>query len=215
MSGHKGILDKFNLEYSKGFNVCVWGCVPKSAGLSSSSALVVCSALATLHANNLDLSKNELAETCAVSERYVGTQGGGMDQAISCLGQAGCAKLIDFNPLRVHNIDLPEGSQFVITNSCVEANKAASNYFNTRVVECRIATQILAKSQGLDWRKIKKPIELQKALNCSLLELIDLTENNLHKDLYTNDEICKILETTQQELILNSLTQNTANCKFC
>ena len=56
-------------------NIYLQGKVPKSAGLSSSSALVVCSALTTLYANSLKLSKTELAETCAVSERYVGTQG--------------------------------------------------------------------------------------------------------------------------------------------
>lgn len=120
----------------------MWGSVPKSAGLSSSSALVVCSALTTLYANKLELTKSELAEICAISERYVGTQGGGMDQAISCLAEVGSAKLIDFNPLKVTNIELPEGSQFVITNSCVEMNKAASNHFNTRVAECRIASQV-------------------------------------------------------------------------
>ena len=61
-------------------NIYMHGQVPKSAGLSSSSALVVCAALTTLYANNLKLSKTDLAETCAISERYVGTQGGGMDQ---------------------------------------------------------------------------------------------------------------------------------------
>lgn len=86
--------------------------------------------------------QTELAETCAVSERYVGTQGGGMDQAISTLAEAGSAKLIDFNPLKVTNVRLPNGALFVITNCCVESNKAASNYFNTRVVECRLATQV-------------------------------------------------------------------------
>lgn len=138
-------------------NVCLYGQVPKSAGLSSSSALVVCSALATAYANKFKITKEELAERCAISEQYVGTQGGGMDQAISCTAESGSAKLIDFNPLKVHNISLPDGSQFVITNSCVEMNKAATAHFNTRVVECRLASQVLAKLQGLEWRKIKKP----------------------------------------------------------
>lgn len=101
--------------------------------------------------------QKELAERCAASEQYVGTQGGGMDQAISICAEGGSAKLIDFNPLKLHNITLPEGSQFVITNSCVEINKAATNQFNTRVVECRLASQVLAKLQGLEWRKVKKP----------------------------------------------------------
>lgn len=65
-----------------------------------------------------------------------------MDQAISCLAEAGSAKLIDFNPLKVHNVALPEGTQFVITNSCVEMNKAATNHFNTRVAECKLASQV-------------------------------------------------------------------------
>ena len=44
----------------KGMNVCVYGQVPKSAGLSSSSALVVCAALATVYANKFKISKVNL-----------------------------------------------------------------------------------------------------------------------------------------------------------
>jgi N-acetylgalactosamine kinase len=108
-----------------------------------------------------------------------------MDQAISCLAESDAAKLIDFNPIKVTNVSLPKGSQFVITNSCVEANKAASNFFNTRVAECKLSAQILAKSQGVDWHKIKKPLDLQKTLNMSLVELIDLVKKNLHQEPYT------------------------------
>jgi N-acetylgalactosamine kinase len=66
-----------------------------------------------------------------------------MDQAISCLAEADSAKLIDFNPIKVTNVDLPQGSQFVITNCCVEINKAATSHFNTRVAECRLSTQVI------------------------------------------------------------------------
>lgn len=156
-----------------------------------------------------------------------------MDQAISCLAEEGAAKLIDFNPLKVTNIALPQGSLFVITNSCVEANKAASNYYNTRVVECRLSAQVssltfhiyncicilsyifflqlLAKWQGIDWRNIRKPLDLQKALNKTLLELIDLVKKNFHPEPYTIDEICKLLETTKEDLVKTSLTANTAD----
>jgi N-acetylgalactosamine kinase len=142
LSGVKGITDKFTTASLTGMNVCVYGQVPMGSGLSSSSALVVCAALTTLHANGLNLTRTELAEVCAASERHVGTQGGGMDQAISCLAEAGSAKLIDFNPLHVTNIALPQGSRFVITNSCVVSNKAAASHFNSRVAECRLSTQV-------------------------------------------------------------------------
>ncbi len=94
LCGVKGIVEKFGLDVHHnqtpvGMNVCVYGTIPKSSGLSSSSALVVCAALVAMHANGLNLSKEQLANVCAWSERYIGTQGGGMDQAISCLANAG------------------------------------------------------------------------------------------------------------------------------
>lgn len=213
LSGFKGILDKFNLDKPVGMNICLLGQVPKSAGLSSSSALVVCAGLATVYANKLEINKTDLAETCAVAEQYVGTIGGGMDQAISCLAQSGAALLIDFNPLKARKIILPENSMFVITNSCVEANKAATNKFNTRVVECRLAAQVLAKSQDLEWRKIKKPIDVQKQTGLSLNNLIQLVRTNMHKSTYSLDEICETLGATREEIVLNSLSQNTATLK--
>lgn len=39
--------------------------------------------------NECLLSQVELAEICAKSERYVGTEGGGMDQSISFLAEEG------------------------------------------------------------------------------------------------------------------------------
>lgn len=57
LSGFKGILDKFSLDTPTGMNICLYGQVPKSAGLSSSSALVVCSALVTVYANKLEITK--------------------------------------------------------------------------------------------------------------------------------------------------------------
>lgn len=137
-----------------------------------------------------------------------------MDQAISCLAEKGAALLIDFNPLKSKKISLPENSMFVITNSCVEANKAATNQFNTRVVECRLAAQVLAKSQGLEWRKVKKPLEVQKQLDVSLLEMISLVKSNIHEGVYSLDELCGVLEATKEEIVLNSLSQNTSECKY-
>jgi len=51
--GYKAIQETYGLEETVGMNLFVTGNIPMGAGLSSSSALVVCSALAFLHGNKL------------------------------------------------------------------------------------------------------------------------------------------------------------------
>jgi galactokinase len=46
------------------------------------------------------MAMQEVAEFACTCERYVGTQSGGMDQAISIMGMNGVAKLINFDPVR-------------------------------------------------------------------------------------------------------------------
>jgi len=53
------------------------------------------------------------------------------------------AKLIEFSPIRATDVGLPDGAVFVISNSCVEMNKAVTDHFNIRVAECRLAAQVL------------------------------------------------------------------------
>ncbi len=91
LCGIKGIIEnstKGNSEL-KGMNARVHGLIPPSAGLSSSSALVCAAALAFSHVNELLFTKQQLADYCAKSERYIGTEGGGMDQAIAMLATKG------------------------------------------------------------------------------------------------------------------------------
>ncbi|KAK6188653.1 hypothetical protein SNE40_004791 [Patella caerulea] len=211
LCGVKGMMEHMKKTTALGFNCVVEGTVPPSAGLSSSSALVCCAALTMMQANGWSLSKQELADMCAHCEHYIGTEGGGMDQAISFMAKHGTAKLIEFNPLRSTDVKLPFDTVFVISNSCVQANKAASSNFNIRVVECRIATQILAKSNSLEWKGIKKFAELQSLLLTTLDEMIDKVNKTFHKEPYTKTEICSILEVTPEELASTSLSENTLN----
>ncbi|XP_015364622.1 PREDICTED: galactokinase-like [Diuraphis noxia] len=65
-----------------------------------------------------------------------------MDQAIAVNAKQGYAARIDFNPLVVKQFRLPADAKFVVAQSLAVKNKAASNDFNTRVVECRLASQV-------------------------------------------------------------------------
>ncbi|XP_028563093.2 N-acetylgalactosamine kinase isoform X2 [Podarcis muralis] len=151
----------------------------------------------------------ELAELCSKSERYIGTEGGGMDQSICFLAEKGTAKLIQFNPLRATDVRLPEGVAFLIANSCVEMNKAATSHFNIRVMECRLAAKLLAKSRGLDWKAMAKLQEVQVKLKLSLEEMLAVVEEVLHPAPYSIEEIGKNLGISSKELRTQILSQNT------
>src|SRR5258707_6591244 len=100
----QGLLSLLGPAGVRGGDFLVDSDVPPGAGLSSSSALVIASALALLAINDRGLPPLQLAELTATAERYVGTQSGGMDQAVCLLGQAGHALRIDFDPLHARAI---------------------------------------------------------------------------------------------------------------
>ncbi|XP_059084528.1 N-acetylgalactosamine kinase-like [Tigriopus californicus] len=213
LCGVKGVLVELETPDSVlqfGLNCTVHGRIPHSAGLSSSSALVVAAALSTLWALDHQMAKKDLADLCARSERFIGTQGGGMDQATEILAKPGTALLIEFNPLRTQDVTLPQEANFVIVNSLADVNKAAGSDFNTRVVECRLATKVLAKLNNLSgWREKTKLIEFQEALNLNLEEALAKCTSQLHPEPYSKGELCQLLEMTTPELESQCLSPNT------
>ena len=119
-----------------------------------------------------------------------------MDQAISLMAEKGSAMLIHFDPLKTVSRVLPTDVDFIIANSLVESNKrvtAATNY-NLRVVECRLAAKLLGKMTSMNHEIIHTLRDFQEACNLSLSECLDHVLLYLHKDLYTDHEICQLLE---------------------
>lgn len=211
LCGFKGIIESLNLSSPVGMDLLVDGNIPPSVGLSSSSALVCCAALTIAYANKVDLlSKKDFAELCAKCERYIGTEGGGMDQAISFLGAESKALMIEFNPIRPTEVKVPQGVQFIIANSLVLENKAASSaQFNVRVAECRLSAQVIAKVKGKDWRQVRKLLTLQESLSLPLSEMAGVVHEVLHPGEYTREELCKILEISDEELQSECLNEKT------
>jgi len=139
-----------------GMDLLVMGTIPPASGLSSSSAMVVASALAYLDCLgkpiNGDLSRLDLAPLLARAERYVGTQGGGMDQAIILCGKAGRACKIDFFPLRIEEVPLPKACVVVLCDSMVKAEKtgAALHRYNEGPLSCRLIRAMVERQLERD-----------------------------------------------------------------
>ncbi len=134
----------------QGVDALVESDLPIAAGLSSSSALLVASALAILHTNGVSIASLDLMDLLARGERYVGTAGGGMDQAIILGAQAGCASRIDFHPLRLTPTAVPTEWQFIVAWSLVHAEKsgAARQAYNERPRQCDEARRLVATRLG-------------------------------------------------------------------
>ena len=150
---------------SCGMNVLVDGTVPAGGGLSSSAAFVCASALATLRANGSDkVPKQELVELAIVSERSVGVNSGGMDQAASVFSVRGDAVSISFSPeLYAEALPFPKTGPpiiFMVAQSFVAADKhiAAPEQYNLRVVECTLAAEIMAAKLGLKLKTDSGPL---------------------------------------------------------
>ncbi|KAL0901890.1 hypothetical protein ABMA27_007043 [Loxostege sticticalis] len=214
LCGIKGALEYLNNEVVGGLQLCIDGNIPPASGLSSSSALVSAACLSFLYAQKAKLCKTEIASLCAKSERYIGTQGGGMDQAIAFLAEKYSAQYITFDPLQAQPVSLPEDAVFVVAHSLAEANKAATNDFNRRVIECRLAAKILAVSNGVSLdRNIVTLSQVQGLLKKNLEEMINLVEKLLFKNIYTKKEVSDMLNITEKDMDEIYLTPNTRHIK--
>lgn len=118
---------RFPRKLFAGMNMMVGGDIPQSAGLSSSSALVVCSALAAVGLNRLRISRGELAVLCGEGEWYVGTRGGAGDHAAMIMGRRGHISHLRFFPFELlEYVPLPKTHSVVICNSMRQAQKSSN-----------------------------------------------------------------------------------------
>jgi len=128
-----------------GASLLVRGEVPIGAGLSSSAAIEVASALALMSLNGTRLSLPEVAKLCQRAENvFIGARVGIMDQFVSCLGKSGHALLLDCRSLEFKLIPIPENIRLVICNTMVKHDHASGAY-NRRREECDEGVKILTR----------------------------------------------------------------------
>ena len=128
-----------------GANVLVHGEVPLAAGLSSSAALEVASALALMSLDQTQLPLPEVAKLCQQAENnFVGARVGIMDQFVSCMGKVGHALLLDCRSLEFQLVPIPAGIRLVVCNTMVKHDLATGAY-NTRREECEEGVRYFTK----------------------------------------------------------------------
>ena len=137
-----------------GIDAVITGDVPIGAGLSSSAALSVSTALTFLTASSTsgtsesapqsEINNKELAVLCQrVEHEFAGVNCGIMDQTISLLGQENQALFLDCRSLEHEHVPLNLATHYIaICNTKVKRELAASEY-NKRRAECERGVAIL------------------------------------------------------------------------
>ena len=148
----------------RGVDAVVWGDIPAAGGLSSSSALIVAFSLALLRANRIQASFEVLMEMLPEGEQFVGTKGGGMDHAVSMGGHKGCAMEINWNPIQVRQIPIPDGWSFLAAPSLKAAEKSSAlrEKFNHRRAAGERALASLGFSSFTELLGLRTPKEIAR-----------------------------------------------------
>jgi galactokinase len=142
--GVAGVLESAGYRL-RGAELAIMSDVPLGAGLSSSAALEVSTALALLNNSQISVDLTTVAKMCQKAEHlYAEMRCGIMDQFISCHGRAGHALMLDCRSLDFEFLPIPPHIRLMVCNTMVRHEHASSGY-NTRRHECEEGFRVLAK----------------------------------------------------------------------
>ena len=126
-----------------GFSAQIESDVPAGAGLSSSAAFEVATALLLLKLADAELPPMEIARLCQRAEhKFVGVQSGLLDQVCSLFGKSDHVVHFDARTEEVRDVPFPRGLALVITESG-QTRELASGFYNQRREETRAAADAL------------------------------------------------------------------------
>jgi galactokinase len=128
----------------RGANLLIESEVPIGAGLSSSAAIEVATALALAEQSGHSTNRVQLALLCQKAENeFVGARVGIMDQFVSLHGRKDHALMLDCRTLSFESLLIPESVKLVVSNTMVKHELASSEY-NRRRADCEEAVRRLA-----------------------------------------------------------------------
>jgi galactokinase len=174
-----------------GMDITIQGDIPQGAGLSSSAALEVATALAVQELAGLAIGPEELATIAREAESEFGAARTGiMDQLVSRLAREGHGMVIDTRLLTYHYVPLQlKGAAFLVTNSRVPHVFADAEY-NRRREECRRCVEMLSvKKPGTALRDYS-PADLRDSLG-------SIPETTRRKCLHVVEENARVLEAEE------------------
>lgn len=151
-----------------GFNLLVSSTIPPSSGASSSSALTICSLIATRLSNQLNLEKEKLAITASKAEWFCGTRGGMMDHATMVFADEGSVCKLTFNPFS-HSI-IPLSSELldanfstIFTHPSSKGGEIKKKFNELAFIAREIVTRIVGDFDINDWEE--KLAQLPKTMS--------------------------------------------------
>ena len=158
----------------KGFDAVVHSTVPMSSGLSSSAALECASATAFEALGGWKLDPVKKALLCQRAENhFVGVNCGILDQYTSCVGQEGCALLLDCRDLSSRPVKLADGIQVVICDTKFKRELAGSEYGQRRA-QCeegarRLGVKALREVSVADFSAREQELPTEVAKRCRFI----------------------------------------------
>ena len=130
----------------EGFDGAIHSTVPLSSGLSSSAALECAAATVFETLGGWNLAPLQKALLCQRAEnRYVGVNCGILDQFTSCMGQEGCALILDCRDLSSKAAAIAGGISIVICDTKSKRELAGSEYGERRA-QCEEGARMLGAS---------------------------------------------------------------------
>src|SRR5690625_2381936 len=132
----------------RGMDCVVTSNIPMSAGLSSSSALVVAFAETAIALNGLNVETADFIDLCGEGEWFVGSRGGNGDHAAIRVSKIGAISHLGFFPFELKKqVPLPPDLCLVVADSAIEATKSAGakDAFNHRIAAYQIGQMLLQK----------------------------------------------------------------------
>ncbi len=140
-------LQENGLSLSCGFHLVLTTDLPLSAGLSSSAAVELATAMALLQLGNEKLEKIELARLCRRAENeFVGMPCGLLDQGVSVHGEEGKLVRIDCLNEAFSTLPFPENTELCVFETGLKHDLVDSLY-STRHEECAQALDTLREKQ--------------------------------------------------------------------